>query len=148
MQRAVYITVAVLLPLLPAHAGRADDRALGRRFIDRAVQLSGEGSAYIHEVPAGPRRDYRGLARSLKQALLDFSAAEKYRQKDDPFIIYSTDPPTAVAVARIALSDCPRRSLRDMRVICIVGTQYAASLQAAAAEAGARLEAAPVPRKA
>ena len=61
-------------------------------------------------------------------------------------IIMSTDPPLAAAVTRIALSDCPRASLKGLRVICIVGTEHDAWLRPYAIAAGARLEVQRVPK--
>jgi len=147
MHRGIIIATIVGAAAATLAARLPEDRAWADKFNEAELLLGGRHSAYTYHIPPSTRDDYPGLARSLKRSLLYWAQESRYRQKNDPFIIWCTDSTTAITVTRLALSDCPPRSLRDIRLICIVGSRYADALHPYASAAGARLEIAKPPKR-
>jgi hypothetical protein len=147
MRRGIIIATAVGTAAAAFAARLPEDEAWAEKFRHAELLLGRPHSAYTYPIPPSTRDDYARLARELKQSLLYWARESTYRRKNDPFIVWCTDPITAVTVSRQALSDCPPQSLRDIRLICIVGSRFAKALRPYASAAGARLEIVEPPKR-
>ncbi len=147
MRRFALIVCAAALPLA-AIAGKPPAKAdVAAKVIERAVDLMGGGSGYIHDIPPSPRRDEAGLARNLAKSMISYRDKRKKSAGDDnPMIIISDDPALGARVAHGAFASLQHGSLRRMKVICILGIQYDSYLRPVATAAGARLQVEPIPK--
>ena len=147
MRRFPLIVCAAVLPIA-AIAGKAPEKSGGAsKVIKRAVDLIADGGGYIYDIPPGPRRDEAGLARNCAKSMISHRDRLKGSTGDDnPMIIISDDPSFGARVAHGALASLQRGSLRRMKIICILGTQYDSYLRPVATAAGARLQVEPIPK--
>jgi hypothetical protein len=147
MQRAIIIATVLSAATVALGARLPENEAWAEKFRQAELLLGRPHSSYTYPIPPSTRDEYPRLARELKQSLLYWAQVSTYRRRNDPFIVWCTDPITAVTVSRQALSDCPPQSLRDIRLICIVGSRFAKALRPYASAADARLEIVEPPKR-
>ena len=147
MRRFHLVVCAAALPLA-AIAGKPPVKPdVAGKVIKRAVDLMADGGGYIYDIPPSPRRDEAGLARNCAKSMISHRGRLKGSAGDDnPMIIISDDPAFGARVAHDAFASLQHGSLRRMKIICILGTQYGSYLRPVAKAAGARLQVEPIPK--